>query len=72
MREQKCGICWSEKIETTYNVGYDIDESGEENQHLAKCMDCGADCLWANRLQWDGKIRSFRSITWWGKWRKKS
>jgi hypothetical protein len=25
------------------NVGYDIDEDGEEDQHLEKCKQCGAE-----------------------------
>ena len=37
-----CGKCQSTNIHTRKNVGYDVDESGEENQHLDICKDCGA------------------------------
>jgi hypothetical protein len=32
------------------NVGYDVDPSGEESQHLDVCRNCGAERFWVERL----------------------
>ena len=40
--KMKCGKCGSENIYTQKNVGWDIDETGEERQHIDRCQDCGA------------------------------
>jgi len=36
------GTCQHKEYETRLNVGWDIDESGEEDQHLDICKACGA------------------------------
>lgn len=45
-----CTLCGSTDIAVKLNVGFDIDPSGEERQHLDTCNTCGADRLWCERL----------------------
>jgi hypothetical protein len=43
--------CTHENFTTIKNVGYDADPTGEENQHIDNCLDCGC-CRWRiERLQ---------------------
>ena len=46
---KKCGVCGSEKIIAVKDVGFDIDPSGEERQHLNICNECDAQQLWVDR-----------------------
>ena len=39
--DKLCGICGSSEITTEHDVGWDIDEGGEEKQHIDRC-ECGA------------------------------
>jgi len=48
---QKCGICGSSNITTRKDVGFDIDPSGEERQHLDICADCGAKRFNIDRIE---------------------
>ena len=36
-----CGICGGSEITTELDVGWDVDEGGEERQHIDHCK-CGA------------------------------
>ena len=64
-RPMRCE-CGSTKINTTMDVGSDIDPGGEETQHLDRCSDCGSSRLWGRRLH------NFATPTvWWGKWSKR-
>ena len=36
-----CPFCGSDKVATEYDIGFDIDPSGEERQHMDRC-ECGA------------------------------
>lgn len=65
-RPMRCQ-CGSTRINTEMDVGSDIDESGEEHQHMDTCMECGSKRLWAKRFQ------NFSTpTTWWEKWSAKS
>jgi len=35
-------ICGSKRIDRRRNVGWDVWEGGEEDQHEERCLDCGA------------------------------
>ena len=61
-----CGICGHNVITPRFDVGCDIDPSGEERQHLFICDKCGAQQLWVHRWEdfTDLKIHH-------GKWFKK-
>jgi len=49
-----CSMCDSTNIRTIFDIGYDIDSSGEERQHLQECIDCGARRRYDER--WDNFI----------------
>ncbi len=34
MDNEQCGFCNSNQINTRFDVGFDIDPSGEERQHI--------------------------------------
>ena len=36
-------VCEHQNTSIQENVGYDIDDEGEEDQHLEKCKQCGAE-----------------------------
>ncbi len=42
MDNKRCGFCNSDQINTEIDVGFDIDPSGEERQHIDTCEECGA------------------------------
>lgn len=42
--------CGSTDIFTRMNVGWDIDEGGEEKQHIDTCRTCGMKRFWVERL----------------------
>jgi len=65
-RPMKCDLCGGAKISTEEDVGWDIDEDGEERQHLDTCSACGANRMWCDR--YDHKKGSF--VTW-GVWSPK-
>jgi len=68
VRIMKCEFCKSTNINTIMNVGFDIDPSGEENQHLDCCKECGAERFWADRIEYrEHDIVAYR---WVGKWIK--
>lgn len=46
-----CGCCGSPEVFTMKDVGFDIDPSGEERQHLNVCKKCGAQQLWVERWE---------------------
>jgi hypothetical protein len=43
---RNCTLCGSHNVWTRYDAGWDVDEDGEDHQHLDHCMDCGATRLW--------------------------
>lgn len=45
-RPMVCELCHSTRIWAEENVGWDIDPTGEEEQHLDHCEECGAERLW--------------------------
>ncbi len=45
-----CGICGSDNVARHMDVGWDVDESGEERQHIDICLSCGAESFWVDRL----------------------
>jgi len=47
-RPMQCD-CGSTDIYTDWNVGSDIDPSGEEIQHLDRCLKCGKERFWSQR-----------------------
>lgn len=60
-----CPFCGSDKITTEYNVGRDVDPSGEETQHIDHC-ECGAWRFHIDRIE---NFTTPRKI--FGKWRPK-
>ena len=62
-RPMVCDKCGSTNIDSTMDIGFDIDDSGEETQHLDSCCDCGAERIWCDRIL-DFRIK----IVTWGKW----
>ena len=46
-----CPLCNSDKIHTQYDVGFDIDTTGEERQHIDTCTKCGAWRLHIDRIE---------------------
>jgi len=46
-----CGLCGSEDTYIDYDVGFDIDEGGEERQHMDRCRSCGAYRFRIGRLE---------------------
>ena len=56
VRSQKCSCCSSTDIYTDYNVGFDIDEEGEEKQHMDICRGCGAKRMWAEKFLHVGEV----------------
>lgn len=60
-----CAICGSTRINRRNDIGWDIWESGEEDQHLETCLDCGATRLIYEWFEYErGEGISY------GKWRK--
>jgi len=63
---QVCGLCGSKELETEKDVGSDIDEGGEEKQHIERCKSCGA---------WRFNIDRWENFTdykkYYGKWHSK-
>lgn len=43
-------VCGSTDIYTRLDIGFDIDPSGEERQHLDRCRGCGKERMWAQRI----------------------
>lgn len=62
----QCGKCDSKDIFIQFDVGYDVDESGGENQHLSICKSCGA---W--RLHTERYVNFSQLIEYFGSWQDK-
>jgi len=63
-RPMVCDVCGSSEMSTEMDVGYDVDESGEEEQHEDTCK-CGAKRMWCKVFPFQGG----RYVTW-GKFHK--
>ena len=61
IKKKLCGICGEkEKITLTKNVGSDIWENGEQQQHLQRCVVCGASRLVCETLLFEtGETKVF-------------
>ena len=59
-----CGICGRTEITTEENVGWDIDEGGEETQHIDHCK-CGA---WRFNIDRYEDFTDYKKI--YGEWHK--
>ncbi len=60
-----CPLCGSHNITTHRDVGWDIDESGEERQHIDRC-ECGA---WRFHME---RLENFTTpVICFGKWHDK-
>jgi hypothetical protein len=59
-----CEICGGSEIITEHDVGWDIDEGGEERQHIDRCK-CGA---WRFNIDYQPHIGINEKI--YGKWQK--
>jgi hypothetical protein len=64
--EAKCGLCGSADLMLDENVGWDVDEGGEENQHEEHCRKCGASRFVFDRYDLFGK-----ETRCYGSWHKK-
>ena len=42
--------CGSRNISTSRNIGWDITEDGEENQHMDTCLACGLKRFWVEHV----------------------
>ena len=67
--EMKCGICGSDRIVTDWNVGFDIDPSGEENQHIDNCIDCKAWRFNIDRIDYEEE-NTWKEVKQYGHWIK--
>ena len=67
MEETKltCPFCGSTDIDTHKNAGWDIDPTGEEDQHLNICRQCGAESFTIDRYDFDKGPQTYQ-----GKWSK--
>ena len=63
----KCDLCNSTNCEQENDVGFDIDEEGEEKQHIQRCLNCGAERFVSDFTSFNGKTKVF-----YGKWVKDS
>lgn len=64
-RPMFCELCNGTSIDTEQDVGWDVDESGEERQNLDTCLKCGATRSWSSRMQ------NFNTLSViWGRWHK--
>lgn len=52
----KCGLCGSTNCYQENNVGWDICEDGEEEQHMQHCRDCGAKRFLFDFISFDGTL----------------
>ncbi len=52
-RKMKCHFCGSVNISTDLNIGYDVDETGGENQHMDTCLECKATRMFAERIDYE-------------------
>lgn len=57
-------ICGSTRIYRRSNIGWDVWEGGEENQHEEHCLECGATRLVVDWLKYPDTVG-----TAYGKWR---
>jgi hypothetical protein len=57
--------CKHKNIKRTNDVGFDIDESSEEHQHLEECKDCGARRIVYFTIPFDGKKKPYNHY---GEW----
>jgi hypothetical protein len=68
-----CTCCGSSSISTQYDAGWDVDENGEDHQHLDHCANCGATRLWGVYYKLpetiDGEV-VVKAIVWGGDWTK--
>ena len=63
-RPMTCGVCGGTDIKVEMNVGSDVDEGGEYEQHLDRCS-CGATRFWEQ-----GAAGFCVPVTCWGRWSK--
>lgn len=54
--------CQHTKTTLQENIGYDIDPSGEENQHLETCLECGMSRLVVDRLTFGGEAKRIEGL----------
>lgn len=57
--------CEHKKINRIANAGFDIDENGEEKQHIEECEICGARRLVYEIIPFDSNKKPY---THYGKW----
>lgn len=63
MTEHERPTCAHACTEIRHDVGWDIDEEGEERQHMETCLDCGAWRFVIDRQRHVGEEHS-----WFGNW----
>jgi hypothetical protein len=68
--DNTCELCGSSAIVTSYNEGWDIDEEGEETQHIDTCKRCGAWRFNIDRTPLMGTMGQ-DTVKYFGKWHKK-
>ena len=66
-KEIKCGICGSTNVITKWDMGFDIDPSGEEKQHEDYCNDCGAWRFNIDRIDYEGD-NAWEEVKQYGEW----
>lgn len=54
-RTIKCGKCGSTDCFRSKDVGFDLDEEGEERQHLDECRKCGAQRFVLQKVNYYGE-----------------
>jgi len=69
--EKKCGICGSVNTVWHFDVGFDIDPSGEEKQHIQYCIDCHAERFFVDRLDYENNLENEKRCRYFSKWDKK-
>jgi hypothetical protein len=62
----KCGICGSTNCTQENDVGFDINDDGEEKQHIQRCFACKATRFVSDFIRFDGSVGK----PYFGKWRK--
>ena len=63
--ETKNETCQHGKFETHLHVGWDIDEAGEECQHLDICQNCRAKRFRIDRTNFNGIGSGIHLGNWW-------
>ena len=72
-KENICGICGSYNVHNKFDVGWDIDPSGEERQHITTCKDCKAYRFFADRIFYTDvpDVDLYKEMRIYGNWIKK-